>query len=457
LSESNLRGYARDFSRSKSGLAGLVLMILLVGTSIYVLVGYPSNIASEWGNPKHWEGNPQDAPPEWIGYFTPNFPPTIGFPSLTWTNSAPAGSPTYNFSNAYSFTWSSVKSPSNLNFIPILSGAFVEAAITWTKPDGSSLVMYVGNPQTDVLYGVADPGISPWIQQFIVAQTGSTPSSMTGPQEMAALFNQDGKGLLTNPVLHGEYKVRVDMISDGPGSVDSSTFFSVVGKSYGLMGTDLYGRPIQLGVLLGLPWALELGALTSVVAVLFGVIYGGIAGYLGGRRDDIMQWSTLVFLALPALPFLVALSYNITLTIVTEALLIAGLSWPFYAIIARSVSLSVKSQTYVEADRAMGVSSLRTFFTHFMPRLTPVSIAYTALGVPAGILLAQTLAFIGIQPETVVTWGGILDDAFIQQAAVYGWWWWVLFPGVMIIVASLPFVLVGFALDKIVAPKVQAK
>ena len=148
---------------------------------------------------------------------------------------------------------------------------------------------------------------------------------------------------------------------------------------------------------------------------------------------------------------------SITLSLITEALLIAALSWPFYAIIARSVALSVRSQTYVEADRAMGISSLRTFFTHFMPRLTPVSIAYTALGIPGGILLAQTLAFLGIQPPSIVTWGGLLDDAFVQQAALFGWWWWVLFPGLMIVVAAFPFVLVGFALDKIVAPKVSAK
>jgi len=456
-SESSFRGYLRDFSRSKSGVAGLVMLILLLGASIYVLVGFPPTIASQWGNPKQWQGNPQNSPPQWVGYFTPDFPPTIGFPSVIWTNTAPSGSQDYNFSHTFTFHWSSTKTPSNIVFIPRFNGTFIEAAITWTKPDGNSLILYIGNPTTNVNYGVSDPSIAPWIQQYVGSQTDTTPSGVTVPEEMSALFNRDGKSLLNSSVLQGTYKLRVDMLSSGQGAVLSTTFLSINGKSYGLMGTDLYGRPIQLGVLLGLPWALELGALTSVIAVLFGVIFGGIAGYLGGSKDNVMQWISLVVLALPALPFLVALSYSIRLDLISEAILISALSWPFYAIIARSVSLSVKSQTYVEADRAMGVSSMRTFFTHFMPRLTPVSIAYAALGVPAGILLAQTLAFLGIQPQTVVTWGGILDDAFIQQAAVYGWWWWVLFPGIMIIVASLPFVLVGFALDKIVAPKVQAK
>ena len=65
---------------------------------------------------------------------------------------------------------------------------------------------------------------------------------------------------------------------------------------------------------------------------------------------------------------------------------------------ARSVTLSIRSQTYVEADKAMGVSAARTFFTHFLPRLTPVTIAFTALSVSAGIIFGETLAFLGIEP-----------------------------------------------------------
>jgi len=81
------------------------------------------------------------------------------------------------------------------------------------------------------------------------------------------------------------------------------------GSSFGTMGTDFEGRPIGLGLLLGLPNALEIGALTSIASVIPGVLYGGISGYLGGRKDGVMQWLMLVFLALPALPFLVVMSY----------------------------------------------------------------------------------------------------------------------------------------------------
>ncbi len=450
-------GYLKDFSKSKSGVAGLALLLILLVLSVYVLAHYPSNIASTWNDPKAWEGNPAKAPPTWVSLLGADAPPSINLPSHQWTNSAPPGSSTYNYSNSYSFVWSSSQTPSDMVLYPKFTGTMLEVALTWTKPDGQSFVIYVADPQANYVYDATDPSVTQWIHQFVQTQTGGLQATVTQQQEMSALFDVDGAKILTNPVLHGTYHVRVDFLSVSPVSISSATTLTIDGKAYGLMGTDLYGRPIQLGILLGLPYALELGAITSVVAVLFGVVFGGISGFIGGRRDGVMQWFTLVFLALPALPFLVALSYNFPLDLLSEALLIAALSWPFYAIIARSVALSVKSQTYVEADKAMGVSAIRTFFTHFMPRLTPVSIAYTVLGIPAGILLAQTLAFLGIAPPNIVTWGGILDEAFVQQAALFGWWWWVFFPGLMIVVVAVPFVLVGFALDKIVAPKVNAK
>ncbi len=450
--------YLREFSKSRSGMAGLVLLVILIGLSVFALVSYPPNISSTWNNPKSWQANPAKAPPTWVAYLGEDVSPTIDLPSTTWTNASPQGSSTYNYSGSYTFQWSSAKIPTDLRFVPQFSGSLLEAEVTWAKPDGVRAVIYISDPSSGTGYDVSDPTILQWVQQFIQSQQGYPLATVSSLQELRALFNQDGPQLLTNPVLHGTYHVRIDLVSSAPVTVNAkATTVTINGDSFGLMGTDLYGRPIQLGMLLGLPYALELGAVTSVVGVLFGVVFGGISGFIGGRKDGVMQWVTLVFLALPALPFIVALSYSVSLSLLVEALLIAALSWPFYAIIARSVALSVKSQTYVEADKAMGISSFRTFFTHFMPRLTPVSIAYTVLGIPAGILLAQTLAFLGIAPANVVTWGGILDDAFIQEAALFGWWWWVLFPGLMIVVVAVPFVLVGFALDRIVAPRVNAK
>jgi peptide/nickel transport system permease protein len=303
---------------------------------------------------------------------------------------------------------------------------------------------------------VTSPSLSQAASQYILSQTGAYYSSLSPKQVLQTFFGAPGKNLLSSPVQKGTYSAKIQILSTSPLKMAGSPVV-VTGNSYGTMGTDNQGRPVDLGVLAGLPNALEVGFLVALVSVVWGILFGGLSGYFGARKDSIMQWVTLVILAMPVLPFLVVMSYTVKLSIEIEVLLIAALSWPFYAIISRTVALSIKSQTFVEADKAMGIPAYRVFFSHFVPRLIPVTVAYTVLGIPAGILLSETLAFLNIAPPLLITWGGILDQAFLASAAVFGFWWWVLFPGLMIVVAAVPFVLIGFALERIIAPRVAAK
>jgi peptide/nickel transport system permease protein len=429
--------------------------VILFLLSVYVLVGIPQSTSLRWYNTNGWSGNPVSAPPTWVNYLGVDAPATVNLTLSSWSQSSPAKLNVYTATAE--FTWLHSVEPQQVIVLPVFSGTVLEAMINWTKPDGNSVAVILNAPASGVRVDLDSPDVKQYLTQYIQSQTGKFVGSVTLPQELAALFAKDGPALLNNSVDKGEYHVTVQMVSSSTATISPSSALTLLGDSFGSMGSDYYGRPISLGILAGVPWALEVGGLSSVVSVVVGVVFGGISGYVGGRKDQVMQWAALVVLALPALPFLIALSYSVTLTLVSESLLIAALSWPFFAIIARSASLSIKSQTYVEADQAMGVSQVRTFASHFLPRLTPFTVAYTALGVPAGIIFGQTLAFLGIQPPEVITWGSLLDDAFTYHAGLYGWWWWILFPGVMIIVASVPFVLVGFALDKIVAPRVNAK
>jgi peptide/nickel transport system permease protein len=454
-SKSSGRSYLRELMKSRSGVIGLGLLIILLAISAYVVVALPQSEAYKWENPAAWQGNPVSAPPFWVNYFGVDAPSTVDLPLTGWTTSVSGG--IYTYTAASSFVWSHAVTPSDFEVVPVFNGTAYEISIAWTKPDGTTIDIIKSSPVSTANYDLTTPSIQQSIIPYIQSQTGVYMNSVTSRQQLEALFDKGGPHLLNNSVEQGTYGITVQLIAGAPQAISSASKVSLVGDSYGYMGTDTVGRPIDLGVLAGLPWALEIGIISSLGAVMAGVLWGGLAGFFGGWRDRLMQWGTLVILALPALPFLIALSYSISLTLLTEALIIAALSWPFYAIIARSVTLSIRSQTYIEADRAMGISSARSFLTHILPRLTPVTIAYTALGVSGGIILGQTLAFLGIQPGNVITWGGILNDALTFDASVHGWWWWVLFPGIMIVVASVPFVLVGFALDRIVAPRVSAK
>ncbi|MEM1599466.1 MAG: ABC transporter permease [Sulfolobaceae archaeon] len=434
--------YVKDFLSNKIGLAGLIiLIILLIFTGIALSI--PSSVYNSWNNPAAWSQYPANVPPAWMSIFYPNkYFTTEQFSSNNITIHSYSG--IYVALVTFTFNWSKSLPAYNVYFTISTNATPINEVIYWTKPDRSTITINVPSSYFNLPFGLTS--VSGDIINYIKYDTGKSPRIVNSTVLSEALLNSQKSNLTVTE--NGLYIVKIQIFSYKPINVTKASL-SLIGNSYGLMGTDYYGRPLDLGVLLGLPNALEIGALTSIVAVGVGIIVGGISGYLGGNKDSIIQWFTLVFLALPALPFLVAVSFVIQPSLELEALLIAFLSWPFYAIIARSMALSIKSNSFVEADKLAGIPSYRIFFTHFMPRLIPITVAYMALGVPAGILLAQTLAFLGIAPANIVTWGGILDSAEAHQAQVNGWWWWVVFPGAMIVIVAIPFVLIGFAIERV--------
>lgn len=449
----------KQLLNSKSGIAGLVMIAILIILTFYATFALSPSLPFQWNNGNVWVLNPSAAPPSWIGVFGINNAPTLSINFSNWaTTIVPYGDLSYYvYSSSISFKWSSNEYPQNIAFVPQFSGNASTDQITWTKPSGSSsLVISISDPTSGRAYEASDHDVSGAATQYLYNQTSQYYNQPSESVVVKSFFGSPGKGILNSSVEQGTYKVTSQVVSTEPLKLSGSPVV-IIGNYYGLMGTDYAGRPIDLGLLAGLPNALEIGFLVSIVAVIWGILFGGIAGYLGGKKDGVMQWANLVVLAMPALPFLVVMSFVTKLNVIVEVLLIAALSWPFYAIIARTVALSIKSQTFVEADKAMGIPAYRVFFSHFMPRLVPVTIAYTVLGIPAGILLAETLAFLNIVPGNIITWGGILNDAFNYHAALFGWWWWVVFPGLMIVIAAIPFVLMGFALEKIIAPRVAAK
>lgn len=453
--QSQNRSYLREFFKSRSGTTGLVMLLILLGISLYAIVAIPqAQTYMKWENPTAWEQNPAAVPPFWVNYLGVDAPGSINLDVGQYSSSSSSSGVAY--SGTTSFTWDHSVMPSGLAIVPNFSGTAYEVDVVWTKPDGNAIQIQLASPSAGETVGLTGSSVDEALGEYIQSQTGTYLSTVNTNAELSALFGKDGTNLLTNPVQQGRYTVTVQIVG-APGTLPTSSKIIVQGDSYGWMGTDSEGRPIDLGMVVGLPWALELGVIASTISVVGGILWGGLAGFYGGWRDKIMSWGTLVILATPALAFLIAISYSIQLTLLIESLLIAALSWPFFAIIARSVALSVRSQTYIEADRAMGIPLRRTFFTHILPRLTPVTVAFTALSVSGVIILAETLAFLGIEPGNVITWGGILNDAITFDASLHGWWWWTVFPGIMIFVASLPFVLIGFALDRIVAPRVSSK
>lgn len=280
----------------------------------------------------------------------------------------------------------------------------------------------------------------------------------------ATIFAQPGKY---------QFTMQVQVVPSGNRSTMSfyttGIVVHILGKSYGLLGTDNYGRDLWSQFVYGSRVSLEIGILSGVGAVALGTLAGLVAGYLGGMADEIISRITDFFLVLPFLPLAIiavlligqnpVLYSSIYVWIIT---LFVVLSWPTITRIIRSQVLSVKERQYVEASRALGGGSGHIIRKHILPNVMGLVYSQTALNVAGFILLEAALDFlaVAIHPITTITWGitltNALPDALSNSTVDYAWWWF-LPPGIAIAALSLAFVLVGFALDSIFNPRLRAR
>ena len=216
-------------------------------------------------------------------------------------------------------------------------------------------------------------------------------------------------------------------------------------------GTDELGRDVYSRVILGARPALVVALLVVALAMLIGVPLGAIAGYRRGRIDGLIMRITDLFLAFP--PLLLAMAIVAVLGPGLEHAAIALIIswWPWYARIARAVTVSLREQPFIDAARAIGVSDLRIIGQHIVPNsLSPIVVQAT-VDVGTVILAAGSLAFIGLgarppQPD----WGLMVADG---RTVILDQWWVATFPGLAIFATVLAFNLVGDVLLRVLDPR----
>ncbi len=218
-------------------------------------------------------------------------------------------------------------------------------------------------------------------------------------------------------------------------------------------GTDALGRDIFTRVVFGARMSIKIGVTVLAIALVLGVPLGLVAGYFGGRIDDIIMRISDIFLAFPSLllPLIIAAALGPS---ITNAMIAIAVAWfPWYVRIVRAQVLTVKEQLYVEAARSIGVSRFRILVKHVLPNSMAPVIIQASMDMGYTILTAAGLSFIGVgaRPPTV-EWGLMITDA---RAYFLDFWWTVTFPGLAIFVTVLAFNLIGDGLRDILDPKVR--
>lgn len=200
------------------------------------------------------------------------------------------------------------------------------------------------------------------------------------------------------------------------------------------MGTDVQGRDLLARILQGGQISLMVGIISTLVSLIIGVSYGAIAGYLGGRIDNLMMRLVDVLYSLPYIIIVIVLlavfkSQTPRGQVVLLFLALGSVSWLTMARIVRGQVLSLKNQEFVLAARATGVSTRRIIFRHIVPNTLGPVIVYATLTIPTVMLTEAFLSFLGfgISPP-LASWGSLASDG-IQNLGIFPWQ--LVFPGLV--------------------------
>lgn len=221
-----------------------------------------------------------------------------------------------------------------------------------------------------------------------------------------------------------------------------------------LLGTTNEGGDVLYGVIWGARMSLNLSLVVVGSVLVIGCIVGSLAGFIGGKLDDILMRIVDVFLSIPELIFALAIAAVLGPSFGNIMFALTMVMWVKYARIMRARVIQIKNSEYIDAARIIGDSKLNIYLRDIMPNsFTPVMVQAT-LDMGNVVLIAATLSFIGLGEAGIAEWGVLVSEG--QAGIASGRWWASTFPGLMIFLWGLAFNLVGDGLRDALDPRTES-
>jgi peptide/nickel transport system permease protein len=230
--------------------------------------------------------------------------------------------------------------------------------------------------------------------------------------------------------------------------------FAPPGEEGFWLGSDSLGRDVAAGVAYGASVSLLVGGVSTVAALLIGVVLGAVAGYAGGWVDDAIMRFTEFFQTIPNFLLAVVLVAIFTPHLTSIVTAIAIVSWPPVARVVRAEFLSLRNREFVQAAEVQGRSQLAIVFHEILPNALSPIIVLASLTVASAVLLEASWSFLGLGDPNLMSWGFMIGAG---RSVIRLAWWMSAFPGLALFLTVLALNLVGEGLSDALNPRLARR
>jgi len=227
-----------------------------------------------------------------------------------------------------------------------------------------------------------------------------------------------------------------------------------VGENGHILGTNKMGQDVYSMIIYGTRTSLKVAVISALISGILGILIGGIAGFFGGKIDQIVSEIINIFMMLPTFFLILLIIALFGNSIINVMIVIGFTTWPSNAKLMRAQALSLRERTFVKAATAMGETKSQILFKYIIPNgIFPV-IANTTVGMSNAILTEAGLSFLGLGDPNTISWGQMIYEGkpYITSA-----WWVATYAGVAIVITVTIFYLLGDGLNHVLNPKHMTK